>query len=148
MDFRNMQLHFTGPGPCDYASYLPEGTSTFKMQQAPSGHVMLPCCKYPAKSDTNRQSQEEGTLTLHTTSHATSSTAPPSNPPPRNPWNIFQERYKDQGLKQPEFKAFYTWPQRNDLEKHYSEREVVQLFLAQHRENYTIIPGSEATPNP
>ena len=150
-----MQLHFTGPGPCNYTSHLPEGTSTFEMKQAPSGHVMLPCCKYPAKSETNRQSQEEGTLTLHATSQATSSTEPPSNPIAnettpitpllRNVWNVFQERYKDQGLRQPEFRTFYHWPQRSELERHYNERDVVQQFLAQHRDDYTLIPENEVT---
>ena len=157
MDFRNMQLHFTGPGPCTYTSQLPEGTSTFEMKQSPSGHVMLPCCKYPAKSETNKQSQEEGTLTLHATSQATSSTEPPSNPTAngttpttpllRNVWNVFQERYKGQGLTQPEFSTFYHWPQRSELEKHYNENDVVQQFLAQHRDDYTLIPGGNATPN-
>ena len=157
MDFRNMQLHFTGPGPCNYTSHLPEGTSTFEMKQAPSGHVMLPCCKYPAKSETSKQSQEEGTLTLHATSQATSSTETPSNPVAneatlttshlRNVWNVFQERYKGQGLTQPEFSSFYHWPQRSELEKHYNDRDVVQQFLAQHRDDYTLIPGGNATPN-
>jgi hypothetical protein len=60
-----------------------------------------------------------------------------TTPPLRNPWNVFQERYKDQGLRQPEFRKFYFWPQRKDLERHYSEREAVQQFLAQHRNDYT-----------
>jgi hypothetical protein len=65
MDFRNMHLHFTGQGPVDYMQHLPEGTTTFNMLQAPSGHVMLPCCKYPSQQT---QPQEDGSLTLH---HAT-----------------------------------------------------------------------------
>ena len=69
MDFRNMKLHSTGPGPLEYTSHLPEGTQTFELHQAPSGHVMLPCCKYATPQEQQRlRQQQTDTLTLHTTS--------------------------------------------------------------------------------
>ena len=46
LDMRNMHLHFTGPGPLNYTAHLPEGTRTFQLERAPSGHLLLPCCKY------------------------------------------------------------------------------------------------------
>ena len=48
MDFTTMQISFTGPGE-SRIDYSP-GTDTFKMLQAPSGHLMLPCCEYQSQS--------------------------------------------------------------------------------------------------
>ena len=135
MDFRNMHLHFTGPGPLDYMKHLPEGTSTFDMLQAPSGHVMLPCCKYPTPQE-QTQPQDDGSLTLH----ATSSTTPPTETTPANVWNAFQHRYVGQGLTKDE------WQPRRDLEKVHTETEVVQQFLALHRDDHILIPGGETAP--
>ena len=137
MDFRNMQIHFTGPGPLEYTSHLPEGTQTFELHQAPSGHVMLPCCKYATPQEQQRLRQQHAdTLTLHATT--TSSTAQPAietTPPLQhdiniNPWNAFQHRYKGQGLTKDNFTVFYKWPKRTELEKTCNETEVVQQFQA------------------
>ena len=137
MDFRNMQIHFTGPGPLEYTSHLPEGTQTFELQRAPSGHVMLPCCKYATPQEQQRLRQQHAdTLTLHATT--TSSTAQPAiepTPPLQhdiniNPWNAFQHRYKGQGLTKDNFTVFYKWPKRTELEKTCNETEVVQQFQA------------------
>ena len=114
MDFRNMKLHFTGPGPLEYASHLPEGTQTFELHQAPSGHVMLPCCKYATPQEQQRlRQQQTDTLTLHTTS-TSSTTQPTTEPTPPlqhdiniNPWNAFQHRYKGQGLTKENFTVLY-----------------------------------------
>ena len=149
MDFRNMHLHFTGPGPVDYMKHLPEGTTTFNMLQAPSGHVMTPCCKYPPQQP---QPQEDGSLTLH----ASSSTTPPTESSgPRtlndndteisNPWNAFQHRYSKQGLTKEEFSAFYRWEPREDLEKTQTETQIVQQFLAHYREDAVLIPADSST---
>jgi hypothetical protein len=115
--------------------HLPEGTTTFNMLQAPSGHVMLPCCKYPAQQT---QPQEDGSLTLHASSSTT--------PPPReisNPWNAFRHRYGKQGLTQEEFSAFYRWEPREDLERDptQTETQIVQQFLAYYRDDAVLIPA-------
>ena len=133
MDFRNMKLHFTGPGPLEYASHLPEGTQTFELHQAPSGHVMLPCCKYATPQEQQRlRQQQTDTLTLHTTS-TSSTTQPTTEPTPPlqhdiniNPWNAFQHRYKGQGLTKENFTVLYHWPKRAEFEKTCNETEVVQ----------------------
>ena len=137
MDFRNMHLHFTGPGPVEYMQHLPEGTTTFNMLQAPSGHVMLPCCKYPAQQ---AQPQEDGSLTLHASSSTTQPTREISNP-----WNAFQHRYSKQGLTKEEFSAFYKWEPREDLERTQTETQIVQQFLAHYREDAVLIPADSST---
>ena len=137
MDFRNMHLHFTGAGPVEYMQHLPEGTTTFNMLQAPLGHVMLPCCKYPAQQ---AQPQEDGSLTLH----ASSSTTQPTREI-NNPWNAFQHRYSKQGLTKEEFSAFYKWEPREDLEKTQPETQIVQQFLAHYREDAVLTPADSST---
>ena len=137
MDFRNMKLHFTGPGSLEYESHLPEGTQTFDLHQAPSGHVMLPCCKYATPQEQQRlRQQQTDTLTLHTTS-SSSTTPPTTEPTPQpqqdtatNPWNAFQHRYKGQGLTKENFTGLYYWSKRSEFEKTCNETEVVQQFHA------------------
>ena len=147
MDFRDMQIHFTGPGPLEYTSHLPEGTQTLELHQAPSGHVMLPCCKYATPQEQQRlRLQQTDTLTLHTTSSssaeqpATDTTTPLAHDININPWNAFQHRYKGQGLNKAQVSALYHWPQRIELEKTCNETEVVQQYhsyLAECEEDIT-----------
>ena len=125
MDFRSMQLHFTGPGPLYYAQHLPEGTTTFDMIQAPSGHLMLPCCKYATAKERKEYPPNFETLTLHATSSVTADML-------RNPWNIFQERYSGYKLRKEEIPVLYKWNKRCELEKTVSDKEVVAQFLALH----------------
>ena len=128
--------------------HLPEGTTTFNMLQAPSGHVMLPCCKYPTPHE-QAQPQDDGTLTLHATASSTPpieevtpTPQPAPKPLPANPWNAFQQRYGRQGLTKEEFTVFYRWQPRQELEQVYNETEVVQQFLALEEE-YVLIPLSD-----
>ena len=46
LDLTRMVLSFTGPGDT-VIEYSP-GTDSFQLLQAPSGHLMLPCCDYSA----------------------------------------------------------------------------------------------------
>ena len=65
LDFGRMQCVFTGPGETQI-DYSP-GSDIFKMIQAPSGHLMLPCCEY----QTPGRSSTEPEATLHTDSAQT-----------------------------------------------------------------------------
>ena len=44
IDFRGLTMTLCGPDdrPLEY----PTGSDTFQLEQAPSGHCMLPCCEY------------------------------------------------------------------------------------------------------
>ena len=44
IDFRNLQITFCGPE--ELPMQFPPGSDTFQLLQAPSGHLMLPCCEY------------------------------------------------------------------------------------------------------
>ena len=137
MDLRNMQLHFTGPGPLQYTQHLPEGTQTFELHQAPSGHLMLPCCKYATTDEMRKlRLQKEDTLTLHSTTGATHSQTSTDlvHDININPWNAFQHKYKGQGLSRDHLSTFYRWPERLELEKTHKEEEVAQQFLADLKE--------------
>jgi hypothetical protein len=68
MDFTTMQISFTGPGE-PKIDYSP-GTDIFKMFQAPSGHLMIPCCEYQASN--SRSSSSTDQLTLHASATETS----------------------------------------------------------------------------
>ena len=59
LDFTTLKLYFCGPADYDVANALPEGTDTFQLQTAPSGHIVLPCCEFKAAS-----SSDDSTLTL------------------------------------------------------------------------------------
>ena len=72
MDFTTMQLTFTGPGE-SRIDFSP-GSDTFQMHQAPSGHLMLPCCEYGRASQALQASGTSEELALHS-SGASSSTA-------------------------------------------------------------------------
>eukprot|EP00974_Lingulodinium_polyedra_P064696 6250271-Lingulodinium_polyedra.AAC.1 len=39
LDFTTLRLHFFGPGDRDMERALPEGTDTFQLELAPSGHL-------------------------------------------------------------------------------------------------------------
>eukprot|EP00974_Lingulodinium_polyedra_P104496 10115224-Lingulodinium_polyedra.AAC.1 len=43
LDFTTLRLHFCGPGDYDMERTLPEGTDSFQLELAPSGHLVLPC---------------------------------------------------------------------------------------------------------
>ena len=44
LDLVSNQMHFCGPG--DIKLLLPEGTESFQLEEAPSGHLMLPISEY------------------------------------------------------------------------------------------------------
>ena len=75
IDLTRMQISFTGPGE-SRIDFSP-GTDTFAMMQAPSGHLMLPCCEYGAASSSSSSPTD---LILHTSASSSSSasTAAPS----------------------------------------------------------------------
>ena len=62
LDCRKMQLHFTGPG--DNKIELCPGSETFDLVQAPSGHLMLPCCNYDKRPAAPKRDKEPSSITL------------------------------------------------------------------------------------
>ena len=64
MDFTMMRLFFTGPGETDINPC--PGTDEFDMLQAPSGHLMLPCCEYGPKNTRKNRAVDADKLVLHT----------------------------------------------------------------------------------
>ena len=77
IDFSKLTIAFCGPG--DTRVEYPPGTDIFKLFQAPSGHLMLPCCEY----DKNK-AKDSLSVSLH--SATASAGAEPTNgePPERN----------------------------------------------------------------
>ena len=49
IDLVNGEIHVCGPG--DVRMDLPPGTATFKIEEAPSGHPLLPCTEYQLQKD-------------------------------------------------------------------------------------------------
>ena len=77
LDCRNLTMAFTGPGDTEI-NYSP-GAEIFQLVQAPSGHLMLPCCNYNALSATCPDSS----LTLLSASASSSAgNNPPEAPEP------------------------------------------------------------------
>jgi hypothetical protein len=56
LDCTTLQLHFLGPG--DLVLNLPPGSESFQLVQAPSGHLMLPCCDYSTAAARTSDSAE------------------------------------------------------------------------------------------
>ena len=50
LDMRTQRLHFLPDSEWELTPSLPEGTRTFQIEKAPSGHLILPCCEYPDES--------------------------------------------------------------------------------------------------
>ena len=61
LDFNTLTLYFLGPGDYKLEEALPPGTDSFKCEQAPSGHLVLPCCSF--KKD-EKPREDEQPLTL------------------------------------------------------------------------------------
>lgn len=79
IDFQSLEMHFLGPGDYNLESMLPPGTDTYKLEVAPSGHLVLPCCEYSEAS-----TADQHTLTLMAaTTAASTSAASSSTPAPR-----------------------------------------------------------------
>ena len=81
LDFDTMQLHFRGPG--ESQMNLPPGSESYQLEEAPSGHLMLPCCEYRGQPTVNSSSSllRGEDMSLMTQSPSTSSTY--SKPSPR-----------------------------------------------------------------
>ena len=80
-DFVTDELYFLGPGDYDLKEALPPGTDTFGLEQAPSGHSVLPCCAFtPASSQSGHAltliSRQQGEPRL-----PNNIPPPPSSPP-------------------------------------------------------------------
>ena len=61
LDFNTNKLCFLGPGDYDLGQAMPAGTDAMKCVNSPSGHLILPCCEYDAKTPT----RPLDALTLH-----------------------------------------------------------------------------------
>ena len=75
IDFSKLTIAFCGPG--DTKVEYPPGTDVFKLFQAPSGHLMQPCCEY-GKDKT--KAKDTCSVSLH--SAAASAEAEPANGEP------------------------------------------------------------------
>ena len=63
LDCITKRLHFLGPGDYDLQSALPPGSKTYQLETAPSGHLILPCTRYAASD----QQQKNGAFKLDQT---------------------------------------------------------------------------------
>ena len=64
LDMVNLELHMCGPG--GMAMTPSPGTSTFKLEVSPSGHLVLPCGAFAESEQQTRQGElDEQSLTLH-----------------------------------------------------------------------------------
>ena len=84
MDFTTMTISFTGPGATKI-EYSP-GTDTFQMLQAPSGHLMLPCCEYKPQGRRGQEavpSQSDLSLLSSEVSASTQASSSSFQGPPR-----------------------------------------------------------------
>ena len=59
LDFNTLTLYFCGKDNYDLKGALPAKTDKYKLETAPSGHLVLPCCEY--KAGTN---SEDYSMTL------------------------------------------------------------------------------------
>jgi hypothetical protein len=78
LDFNTMQLHMCGPGGAQLN--LSPGSRSFPTEQAPSGHLVLPCCDFAAAAKASKDARpklDDGSsqLTLVTTASASSSSS-------------------------------------------------------------------------
>ena len=85
LDFNSLTLYFCGKDRYDLDAALPANTDKYKLETAPSGHLVLPCCEYKVGSD-----NQDYTLTLTSTiaeqnqavTTAKERPPPPSKSPP------------------------------------------------------------------
>ena len=80
IDFNKMEMHFLGEADYQLEKELPEGTDTFQLELAPSGHVVLPCSEFKRSADLQKA---DHTLTLINEHASINHDIPP--PPPRPP---------------------------------------------------------------
>ena len=85
LDFTTLKLYFCGPADYNVAGALPEGTDTFQLEVAPSGHIVLPCCEFDSGSPSDQQSltllTRNGRSRPSTTTSARVVPPPPTQPP-------------------------------------------------------------------
>ena len=53
-----MELRLFGSGDYDLAEATPPGTDTFQLELAPSGHVVLLCCKFSTAAGSQAAAEE------------------------------------------------------------------------------------------
>ena len=78
LDMANLQLHMCGPDEINLT--LPPGTETYRLEIAPSGHLVLPCGSYSTARPNLLNSSE---LVLQTTSTEEKSEPSSSSSGPR-----------------------------------------------------------------
>ena len=61
LDVSTNRLYFLGPGDYDLEKAMPPGTDVIQCEEAPSGHIIMPCCEYDAPTTAEPQQS----LTLH-----------------------------------------------------------------------------------
>ena len=81
LDFTTLRLYFCGPNDYELQRALPEGSDTFQLEVAPSGHIVLPCCEY---QDAKDNAQHTLTLLSRSPTHSGSSTRSGSSSPARS----------------------------------------------------------------
>ena len=61
IDTVNKKLYFLGPGDLRIEDVLPPGTESFRLEQSPSGHLLLPISNYQdiARSNNDRDARED-----------------------------------------------------------------------------------------
>jgi len=78
LDMGSQVLYFPGPGDVDLSRAMPCGTDAFQLEEAPSGHMVLPCCEfagYDQQSARGHLSMETSPMALHAEQSGSSSSA-------------------------------------------------------------------------
>ena len=116
LDFTTLKMHFCGPNDYELERALPEGTDTFQLETAPSGHIVLPCCEFQDAKDVSQhtltllsrqrgrgQQDRSRTPEVRSSGHSSSSSSIP--PPPAAPPNLPSTYARGERLQGPSARA-------------------------------------------
>ena len=64
LDLRNMEMYLTETGGYSLIDHLPEGTERYKLEIAPTGHMMLPCSEFSGAREQEREAERTAVSAL------------------------------------------------------------------------------------
>ena len=79
IDHQTNTLYFLGQGPYDLSKAMPPGTTSYKLQKAQSGHLLLPVTGYSSSRMAKRLDQTQVTLVTDTQNSSVSTVSSGGN---------------------------------------------------------------------